>query len=311
MDDAGAKVVHRWAVVTTVMTFLLILAGALVTSRDAGLAVPDWPLSFGTLNPPRWYAIENVRTEHGHRVIAGSVALATVLLGLLIRRRSNDTTVRRLGLLAVTLVLLQAALGGLRVLHLSVDLAMVHGWLGQAFFCVVVAIATMTSSTFRAVRSQSCVSPSTYRLACALLTAIVSQLVVGIIIRHEGAAARPLLESTLFYLHVALAASILLALLRLRVSIASLALPPVLRRVNALVALLCIQIGLGIGAFAVTETMAYDRQATWMESWLPTAHVGVGAAMLATTVSLLLLARVARQPVDLLVGGADLVEARR
>ena len=59
--------VHRVAVVTLAATFALIIAGALVTSRDAGLAVPDWPLAYGELNPPRWYQIENVRTEHGHR----------------------------------------------------------------------------------------------------------------------------------------------------------------------------------------------------------------------------------------------------
>ena len=59
---------------TVVATFVLIIAGGLVTSRDAGLAVPDWPLSFGTLSPPNWWQIDNVRTEHGHRLIAGSVA---------------------------------------------------------------------------------------------------------------------------------------------------------------------------------------------------------------------------------------------
>jgi len=123
----SASPTHRFAIVTTILTFVLIIAGGLVTSRDAGLAVPDWPLSFGSVNPPRWYAIENVRTEHGHRLIAFCAAVATAFLGLRIRRSERRRSVRILGTVAVVAVLLQAGLGGLRVLNLSLDLAMIHG----------------------------------------------------------------------------------------------------------------------------------------------------------------------------------------
>ena len=107
---------RRAARFTAALTFLLVLAGGLVTSRNAGLAVPDWPLSFGSLNPPRWYAIENVRTEHGHRLIAACVALSTFVLGWLVYRHEARSWVRKTTALAVFAVILQAVLGGLRVL---------------------------------------------------------------------------------------------------------------------------------------------------------------------------------------------------
>src|SRR5512134_3274949 len=103
MPDAlpQSSTVHRWTVALVACTFLLLLAGGLVTSRDAGLAVPDWPLSFGTLNPPRWYAIENVRTEHGHRLVAGTVALLTIVVAWRVRVRETRAGVRRLAAAAV------------------------------------------------------------------------------------------------------------------------------------------------------------------------------------------------------------------
>ena len=288
----GDRNLHRWAVATTALTFLLIVAGALVTSRDAGLAVPDWPLSFGTVNPPRWYAIDNVRTEHGHRVIAGIVALVTILMGLRIRKLATDPVVRRLGALAVGAVLLQALLGGLRVLHLSVDLAMVHGCLGQLFLSIVVAIAALTSPHWqRTANPATAEGPSTglRRLAIALPVAVLGQLVIGIMIRHGGVALRPLLASSIFYAHLVLACGVVAIALRLRSLLAASALRGArlsyaARRAHLLLGLVLTQLLVGFGSFLVTETMAYDRQATLLESWVPTLHVALGAGILATSV---------------------------
>jgi len=289
MHDPG---VHRWAVVTTALTFFLIVAGALVTSRDAGLAVPDWPLSFGTVNPPRWYAIDNVRTEHGHRVIAGCVAIVTVLLGLRIRKRETDPVVRGLGALAVGAVLLQALLGGLRVLHLSVDLAMVHGCLGQLFLSIVVAIAALTSpyrEQAQDLTESDRPSAGLRALAIALPATILAQLVIGIMIRHGGPDSRPLLASSIFYTHVGLAVGVVAIALRLRSSLAvhatrGVQLTHAVRRANLLLGLITAQLLVGFGSFIVTETMAYDRQATLLASWVPTLHVALGAGILATSV---------------------------
>src|SRR5437763_7865740 len=77
---------HRFAAGLACLVVLLIAAGALVKSKEAGLSVPDWPLSYGSLNPPHWWRIDTVRAEHGHRMFAGTVALLTVAMALWARR---------------------------------------------------------------------------------------------------------------------------------------------------------------------------------------------------------------------------------
>jgi len=294
VSDPNRRTLHRWAVALVACTFLLLLAGGLVTSRDAGLAVPDWPLSYGTLNPPRWYAIENVRTEHGHRLIAGTVALLTIVVAWRVRRDEKRLAVRRLAGAAVAAVLAQALLGGLRVLHLSIDLAMVHGWLAQMFFCLVVALAVVTSPQW-----EERIGRETPRelapVALATILFVMAQLIVGILIRHAGAAARPLASNVLFYAHGTGAVCVLLSALRTR---------SVLDRADAhgylasrarlLVNLTLVQIGLGIATWLTTEAASSHRSASALESWIPTFHVAVGASVLACAVTLALHALVAR-----------------
>lgn len=268
---------------TVMATFALVVAGGLVTSRDAGLAVPDWPLSFGTLNPPRWFSIVNVRTEHGHRLAAACVALLTCAMAFAVIRQDARPLVRRSAVVATGLVLFQALLGGLRVLHLSVDLAMVHALTAQVFLAVVVVIATMTSPRwFR----PTCYQPtSADRWRDGLLVgAILGQLVLGIFIRHLGASARPLLANGVFHAHIALGLIVAaLAYRAWRITSVS-ADQPTRSRAFLLLGLVLAQIVLGLASFAVTEAMSYDRQATTAESWLPTLHLLVGAAILAACV---------------------------
>lgn len=270
------------------LTLGLIVAGGLVTSRDAGLAVPDWPLSFGTLNPPKWYAIENVRTEHGHRLFAGSVALTTLAVGFLIGRREERKSVRRLAAAAMGCVLLQALLGGLRVLELSVDLAMVHACLGQVFFTLVVCLAAVTSPHWPAEHNIP-ERPETDALRTGWMLAglVVVQLLVGIVLRHEGAAARPLTGNLIFYLHALTAFGIYAASVRLRELLAGCG-EYLSTRARLLVRLVLAQLGLGVLSFAVTEAMTYERQATFLESWVPTLHVAIGASILGLAATLLL-----------------------
>ncbi len=280
MAEPHSTAVYRTALVTLAATFALILAGALVTSRDAGLAVPDWPLAYGELNPPRWYQIENIRTEHGHRIVAATVALSTIALALVVFRNEGRRWVRSLALSAVALVLFQAVLGGLRVLSLSLDLAMVHGWTAQIFFGLLVIMTTVTSPGW--TRPRSAPSRRTTRLACAMTLLIVVQLGSGILIRHLGEGARPLATNSLFYLHLLLAAAIisLAATLQRGFEPATAA----ARSARLLLPVSAFQVGLGLASFVITETMAYDRQATFAESWLPTLHVATGAALLAASI---------------------------
>ena len=84
-----ARGIHLLATVLAGYVVLLITAGGLVKSLEAGLSVPDWPLSYGMLNPPRWWEIETVRAEHGHRLIAGVALILTVILTVWIARREG------------------------------------------------------------------------------------------------------------------------------------------------------------------------------------------------------------------------------
>src|SRR5262250_1992439 len=93
------KWLRRYAVFVAFATFLLIIAGALVTSNDAGLSVPDWPTSFGTFHMP--LMVGGVKFEHGHRMIAGTVSILTAVLALWLWRSEPRRWVRRLGGFAV------------------------------------------------------------------------------------------------------------------------------------------------------------------------------------------------------------------
>jgi cytochrome c oxidase assembly protein subunit 15 len=171
------------------MVVLLIAAGGLVKSKEAGLSVPDWPTSYGGFNPPRWWTIDTVRAEHGHRLIAGTVGLLTLGLAVWAQRREPRRWVRRLGWTAFGAVVAQALLGGLTVrLFLPPAVSISHAALAQAFLCLVVAMAVVTSARWRAEES---VPPAgdqrLRRLATAAVAVLYLQILVGAVMRHLGA----------------------------------------------------------------------------------------------------------------------------
>lgn len=319
MAERYDPVVHRTALVVAVLTFGLLIAGGLVTSRNAGLAVPDWPLSFGSLNPPRWYAIENVRTEHGHRLVAGTVALATLLLGLVVWRRESRRWVRRLTAVAALGVLLQALLGGLRVLELSVDLAMVHGVVAQLFFATVVTLAVVTSPRWEHIASMPPPSPRVFRSALAASLLIFLQLVVAVRVRHLGVVGGALATNPFFLAHVALACAIAWFCLRMpgiveRGALSCLTNPQLAPPARLLASALVAQLALGLLSFAVTVNADAARQATALESWIPTLHLAVGGVLMATSVVLSVRAwaagRSSVQPLDEAIAQPVLAESR-
>jgi cytochrome c oxidase assembly protein subunit 15 len=178
---------HRFAVFLACCVVLLISAGGLVKSLEAGLSVPDWPTSYGGINPPRWWTIENVRAEHGHRLIAGTVALMTVALAVWIHRRDDRRAVRRLSLLAVIAVLLQALLGGITVLlFLPKPVSVSHAALAQLFLGLVVTLAVLTGPGWPR-RAEPSERRQLLRLAPALTVGVFLQSLIGAVVRHSGA----------------------------------------------------------------------------------------------------------------------------
>jgi hypothetical protein len=143
---------HRFAVLTAGATFVLLFIGGLVTSTGSGLAVPDWPLSFGMVFPPM---VGGVLFEHGHRLAASAVGILTVALALWTVVGDQRPAVRALGLLALLAVVLQGVLGGVTVLYkLPLAVSVTHACLAQVFFCLTVTLAVLTGTGWSAPRAR-------------------------------------------------------------------------------------------------------------------------------------------------------------
>lgn len=183
-SPAGAWL-HRYAVLSACATLVLIVAGALVTSNDAGLSIPDWPLSYGKLVPP---LIGGIRYEWTHRLIAGTVGMLTFGLALCLQFLESRAWVRKLGWTAVGLVVAQATLGGMTVLFFQPPwVSTAHACLAQAFFCTMVSLAAFTGVSWgpsAGIRFSG--ASTTEKLAMTTVTAIFLQLLVGAGYRHKG-----------------------------------------------------------------------------------------------------------------------------
>lgn len=124
---------HSFAIFTACATFILIIAGALVTSNDAGLSVPDWPTSFGSLYKiPRM--VGGIKFEHTHRMVAEFIGLLTIVIAIWTWRSDRRRWMKGLGIAALGTVIAQGVLGGITVLHfLPPAISSAHAALGQTF----------------------------------------------------------------------------------------------------------------------------------------------------------------------------------
>ena len=192
--------VHRFAVFTACCTFLLVIAGGLVTSTGSGLSVPDWPLSYGQLMPPM---VGGIFYEHGHRMIATFVGALTVILAVWLWKADDRRWVKLLGLSALIAVILQGVLGGLTVLLLlPTPVSVLHATLAQSFFSLTVIIALVTSAGWRSIAPVvNAASARTRRLALAATVMVLVQLLLGAWMRHSDAGLA-ILDFPLSYGHV-------------------------------------------------------------------------------------------------------------
>jgi cytochrome c oxidase assembly protein subunit 15 len=252
-------------------TFLLVIAGGLVTSTGSALAVPDWPLSFGKVFPKME---GGVFYEHGHRMIAATVGFLTIILAIWLWRAAQEPLLKMAGWIALGLVCAQGILGGITVLLKLPAVASVgHACLGQIFFSWICCIAAMAwSSSFPAVSGRESMDPPSKptgddvkrlrRLALMTTGFVLFQLLFGAIYRHTGMLLHMhFLGAVLVFVHILLLSK------RIRNTIPSdLWLS---RPASLLVGLLFVQIGLGVY--------------TWQRPDVPnaTAHVAVGALILA------------------------------
>lgn len=185
---------HAFAVLTAAATLLLIVAGGLVTSTESGLSVPDWPTTYGqnmfTFPPSKM--VGGILYEHTHRLVASTVGMLTIVLAIWLARREERRSVRRLGYVALAAVVAQGVLGGLTVRFLlPTPVSVAHACLAQAFFCLTVTLAVVTSPRWRQaapadLRAAFLASPVA-RIAGATAAVVFLQLLVGAVMRHTKA----------------------------------------------------------------------------------------------------------------------------
>ena len=271
---------HRYAIFVAICTFLLIIAGALVTGNDAGLSVPDWPTSFGSFRMPRM--VGGVMFEHGHRMIAGTVGILTMLLALALWIKDSRRWVKWVGGAAVLAVLAQALLGGITVLfYLPVGISTSHATLGQIFFCLAASLAFFTRADWRWDESklEDTSTPSLQHLTAATTGVILVQLVLGAVYRHSGMGIEP---------HVVGAGvvTMLVAYVVTRIMMKFPQTRALLRPALLLGALLMLQVFLGISSYVVKMADRNAPQPLPPVVDLTTAHVAMGALALVTSLYL-------------------------
>src|SRR5690242_876797 len=233
---------HRYAVLWSFCTLLLVVAGGLVTSNDAGLSVPDWPLSYGSLMPPME---GNIFYEHGHRMVATTVGLLTIIMAVWLWRVEARRWMRHLGWIALVAVGAQGVLGGLTVIFLlPKPVSIGHACLAQLFFSTTVAIALFTSESWR--RGPRAVddagSPSLHWLALLAPAAVFAQVALGAAARHKALGILP-------HVFGAVLATGVVLWFAVRVFVAHPEHDALRRAAFALVAITFAQVFLGIGAY--------------------------------------------------------------
>ena len=295
---------HRWAVVLACATFPLVWVGGLVTTTNSGMAVPDWPSTFGYnlfLYPwESWLRGPfGIFIEHGHRLLASSVGLLAIALAASLWRSEERGWVRWTGAAALGLVVFQGVLGGMRVILNEQTLAMLHGCIGPLFFALAVAISIFTSRRWLKGDARVAHPHAAQVRWLAIVTCVLLylQLVFGAVLRHVPVTSEPAAFMLAVRFHLFLAAVLLL-----HVTSLSWLVLRYFRQVRwltqttlALSVLLGIQLLLGaatwIAKFSVPTWAAgmfppdFTVQAEgFLQTHVVTAHVAIGSLLLATSV---------------------------
>lgn len=308
---ANLKRPFRWAILLGCVTFPLIWAGGLVTSTDAGMAVPDWPNTYGynMFSYPfeSWFfGPWDLFIEHGHRLLGSTAGLVAIMLMISTFRNTSNGCLRWMSVFALLLVILQGLLGGVRVLAADRILAMVHGCVGPAFFAFSAAFATVLYQNSRVTNSRepnnsnalkSEKTGSTLRtLAIGLTVGSFLQLVLGANMRHIEESASFHWFRLLVVLHVVFATVVLLIALATLLARRSDVRGESIRTSSKLVTLfVLIQYGLGVGTWITKYHWPFgsDQSSLFsgllildksmLQTSIVTSHVAMGSLILMTS----------------------------
>jgi cytochrome c oxidase assembly protein subunit 15 len=274
---------HRTAVFIAFAALVVIIAGALVTSEDAGLSVPDWPTSYGHyLKLPPW--VGGIVYEHSHRMIAFFTGVCTTVIAFWTLFVDRRRWMKALGFAALGTIIVQGILGGLTVRHfLPPAVSTAHATVAQTFFCIAVAIAVFTGRKWVEETPELASDerrPTLFALSLLSVFILYVQLILGGMFRHHG---MPWWPHALNAVIVAL----VLTWTGVRATVQFSEIDAIRRPGVLLLFLVVIQLCLGFAAFLTRVVWGAD--APQPEFWMvlsTVTHVAVGALLLATAVVL-------------------------
>ncbi|MCE9636794.1 MAG: COX15/CtaA family protein [Planctomycetes bacterium] len=280
----GDRLARRLTLAVVVTTLVVIVAGANVTTTRSGDAIPTWPFGWFT-------SAVDVIIEMSHRFVAGLLVACAIAL-VVVARRTHDGGLRRVAWATFIIVVVQAALGGVRVLIGAENeqsswlplFKVVHATLGQLFFLLAVSAAAFTSDWWREtkVRPLDDAGLAMLRGSGLALLFMVIQLVLGAVGRHD------LLPREV---HAVFALIPMILAARL-VLIASSDLPRDVELFRgptaALGFLTALQLAIGIGSYIVTSEEPDATKRGLSQVITLNAHVGISALMMGVVVSVIL-----------------------
>jgi len=285
--------IRTFAALTAAMTLVLILAGGFVTTTRTGDTIPTWPKTWGRLEAPGWLV------EASHRYVAATVGLLVLGLAFWLHQSEPRRGVRRIGWAALAAVVVQSSLGGLRIFAdrhdfvlPKVPVAIVHACFGQLVFCAMVGIALVVSRSW----TSTPFDPAAYaarKLGVVTTVFAFLQLVAGAVTRHTGAGLIVhLVGAGLVLLHVTLLSTrLMMTALR--------------GWAKLLAALLFVQLGLGFATWAITAGgFVRSHESPVIQIVTISAHVAVGAALLASSLATTLMCRRGAETAPVAVGVA-------
>jgi cytochrome c oxidase assembly protein subunit 15 len=267
---------HRYAILLAVCTLFLVVAGASVTSKEAGLSVPDWPLSYGQVMPQM---TGGVFFEHGHRMVATTVGFMTIVLAIWLARVETRRWMKTLGFVALGAVIFQGLLGGLTVkLLLPPAVSIAHACLAQLFFSTTVAIALFTSKEWfqGAEMVEDHGWPSLRSLAVITPVMVLAQIALGAAFRHRAIGVLP---------HVLFAMVVMLVVLFTATFVMHQFLDhrALHGTAKAVLGITFLQVMLGVAAYYTRLQASTEPLAMVLTT---VAHVAIGGLTLATSVLL-------------------------
>lgn len=313
-EPPPARIVHRLAVLAVCLVWPLIWVGGLVTTYDAGMAVPDWPNTYGYnlfLYPYKTWLLGpfDLFIEHGHRLLGAVVGFVAIALAIAAYIKEQRRWVFGFALIVLAAVIFQGGLGGVRVVRMSRTLAMVHGCFGPAFFASCIALAVVTSrfwsqseariSSLKQSRDFTPLPKSIVLLGLSLVGLSYTQLVLGAQLRHVQPSMRPDSFAMIVVFHVVTAfvlwAVTAVSWWQMRARKSRCGDLTLYRPTGWLIGLVALQIALGVGTWVANygwplflqglpgATGFLIRAKGFWDSIVVTAHVATGSLILAVS----------------------------